>query len=230
MKKENMKKVFLCMLLSIIVPSGDANAHFIWLEREGAASARAYFGEWDRDLREKTGGGLDRIKSPKAWLGSSQQELRLHRREDHIEIIAKGPGDVVLSETGLAPREDRKSGGKTRTVFLAKAGREGIAPRLELELVPLAPGSNHFTLFWHGKPLAKNQIKVFGPPKWERSLRTDEHGQVKLETPWAGSYVVEIEHMEESPGEANGEKYDRQRHVFTLFFLASEGIAWNVAP
>lgn len=222
-----MKKIFLILLLLF---AANAHAHFVWLERDGEASARAYFGEWHRDVREKSGGGLDRIKSPEAWLGSRKKALKLERREDHIEILAKGPGDVVLAETGLAPREDRKSGGKTRTVFLAKAGREGTAPRLDLDLVPLAQGSNTFTLYWRSKPLAKNQVTVFGPPKWEKSFRTDEQGQVKLETPWAGHYVVEVEHVEETPGEAGGEKYDRLRHVFTLSFLAPEGIAWNPAP
>jgi uncharacterized GH25 family protein len=225
-----MKRIFLCMLLSAFAPIGDANAHFIWLERDGDASARAYFGEWDRDVREKTGGSLDRIKSPKAWLGAGRKALRQERREDHIEILAKGAGDVVLVEAGLPPRDDKKAGGKTRTLCLAKVGRAATKQRLDFELVPVAPESEQFTLLFQGKPLPKAEITVFGPPKWSKSFRADESGQVAIETPWAGRYVIEAEHMEETPGEHGGEKYDRLRHVFTLSFVVSDGIAWNPAP
>ena len=30
-----------------------AHAHFVWLERDGDGPARAYFGEWIDDIREK---------------------------------------------------------------------------------------------------------------------------------------------------------------------------------
>lgn len=222
-----MKKILLIILLPIF---GNAHAHFIWLEREGEAPARAYFGEWDRDLREKTGGALDRIKSPKAWLGTGKKALRQERREDHIEILAKGPGDVVLVEDGLLPRDDKKAGGKTKTVFHAKTGRTSTQPRLEFELVPASPESNQFILIFQGKPLAKTEVTVFGPPKWKKSFRTDDSGQVTIETPWAGRYLIEAEHILETAGEIEGEKFDRLRNVFTLSFVTAAGIAWNQNP
>ena len=52
-----------------LVPS--ARAHYVWLEREGDGPARAYLGEWIDDIREKTGGLLDRIKAPR---GLSRRE------------------------------------------------------------------------------------------------------------------------------------------------------------
>jgi hypothetical protein len=223
-----MKQIVLSVFL--LLPMSSAFAHFVWLERDDEVSARAYFGEWDRDLREKTGGGLDRIKSPKAWLGTSKKALKQERREDHIEIRAKGAGDVMLVEEGLSPRDDKKAGGKTKTVFHAKAGRTGIKPRLEFELVPVAPESNQFVLLFSGKPLAKTDVIVYGPPKWSKSFRTDESGRVTVETPWNGRYVIETEYVAEEPGAANGEQYDRLRHVFTISFLAPGGIPWSQAP
>ncbi|HKQ30102.1 MAG TPA: hypothetical protein VJS66_02355, partial [Burkholderiales bacterium] len=112
-----MKKILTALLF--IVATNAAQAHFVWIERDGNGPARAYFGEWDRDVREKSGGALDRIKSPQAWLGGSTQPLKIERRADHLEILASEAGDVTLTETGLAPREDKKAGGKTRTVFHA---------------------------------------------------------------------------------------------------------------
>ena len=52
---------------------GITQAHFIWLERESEGPVRVYFGEWADDIREKTGGALDRIKSPLAFLTTPQQ-------------------------------------------------------------------------------------------------------------------------------------------------------------
>ncbi len=84
-----------------------------------------------------------------------------------------------------------------------------------------------FTLKLRGQPLAKAEVKVFGPPKWQKSLRTDDQGHVTLETPWAGRYVIEVVHVEEKPGESEGESYNRLRHVSTLSFVMDQGIAWT---
>jgi hypothetical protein len=137
---------------------------------------------------------------------------------------------VVLVEDSLSPRDDKKAGGKTKTVFHAKAGRTEVKPRLEFELVPVSAESNQFVLLFDSKPLAKTEVIVYGPPKWSKSFRTDESGRVTVETPWNGRYVIETEYIAEEPGATNGEQYDRLRHVFTLSFLASGGIAWNQAP
>jgi len=50
-----------------------AQAHFVWLEREDDGVARAYFGEWIDDIREKTGGLLDRFKAPRVLVAASNQ-------------------------------------------------------------------------------------------------------------------------------------------------------------
>jgi hypothetical protein len=44
------------------------HAHFLWLERDGDGPARAYFGEWIDDIREKTSGLLDRFKESRAFI------------------------------------------------------------------------------------------------------------------------------------------------------------------
>jgi hypothetical protein len=219
-----MKKTLI--FLSLLAASNVALAHFVWLERDGDSSARAYFGEWENDIREKAGGALDRIASPQAYLADKKEALKIERRADHLEIQAKSPGDVVLVEAGLSPREDKKIGGRTETLYHAKAGRNATQARLDLELTPTAPNSNQFVLIFRGQPLAKTSVTVFGPPKWEKSLRTDDQGKVTINTPWAGRYVVEVAHIEESPGEFNSEKYDRVRHVATLSFVTASGIEW----
>jgi uncharacterized GH25 family protein len=228
MKGKHMWEMrFLCTAVMAWWMVGAAQAHFIWIEHDGDGAAQAYFGEWAEDVREKTGGALDRIKSPRAFLTDRTKTLPLERRADHIAIAATGTGDVRLVEDGLAAREDARAGGRTKTVFHAKAGRRDTQAVLDLELIPVAANASTFTLELRGQPLAKTEVKVFGPPKWQKSLRTDEQGRVTLQTPWAGRYVVEVVHMEEKPGESGGEAYNRLRHVSTLSFVVEEGIAWT---
>lgn len=227
-----MKQRRLTMALLCMMAAGGAQAHAIWLERDEAGPARAYFGEFADDVREKTGGSLDRVADPKVSVGDAASALPFARKTDHIEIAtpAKATGDVVLQEASFAPREDKQQGGRSKTTFFAKAGRTDTRARLELELVPLTPGASDFVLLLRGQPLPKFAVTLIGPPGWEKPLRTDEHGKVSLPTPWAGRYLAEAVHVDETPGELRGERYDRLRRVFTLSFVVGEGVPWNRKP
>lgn len=161
---------------------GVAHAHFVWVEHDGNGPARAYFGEWAEDVREKTGGALDRIKTPHAFVVSPHDPLPIERRDDHLAIAVKGSGDIRVLASGLAPRESQREGGKTRTVFYAKAGRSETVGKLDLELVPTTANGNTFMLMFRGAPLPKTGVTVLGPPKWEKPLRTDEQGRIAVTT------------------------------------------------
>ena len=201
-------------------------AHFVWVEYDGNGSARAYFGEWAEDVREKTGGALDRIKTPQAFVTSPHDPLSIERRADHLEIAVKGSGDIRLIESGLAPRDSQREGGKTRTVFYARAGRSETVGKLDLELVPTTANGNTFVLLFRGAPLSKTSVTVLGPPKWEKPLRTDEEGRITAPTPWAGGYVLTVAYVEDKAGSTDGEHFDRTRHVATLSFIQPDGQPW----
>lgn len=202
-----------------------AQAHAVWLERDGEGPARAYFGEFAEGQHEKTGAKLDGIASPLAWQGPDKRGLALVRRADHIEIAARGGADVLLTEAGLAPRADKQRGGHTKTVFHAKTGRAEPRPQLELDLVPATRSGSVFVLSFPGRSLPKARLTLVGPPGWEKPLSADEWGQVRLPAlPWRGRYLVEASHVEEAPGEAAGQPYQRVRHVFTVSLDVPEGI------
>jgi len=204
---------------------GLASAHQLWLEREGS-TARAYFGEPVEDLRERSGGLLDRIATPRIFVGEGGQPLALRRTENAIEAtLPAGAGDVRLVEEGLAPF-GRSGAEKTKAVLLAREGRNETRAAMELELVPLTPGGKQFTLFLRGQPLPRAEVTVVAPPRWERRLRTDGEGRVTFDTPWAGRYVAEVAHVENTPGGEGDGTYARRRLVSTLSFTVEEGIPW----
>lgn len=87
----------------LLALSETAQAHFLWLERDGDGPAHAYFGEWIDDIREKTGGLLDRFKAPRAFLGTSSEQLPVKRNDNNLEINGKGRGDV-LGSAGMAEK------------------------------------------------------------------------------------------------------------------------------
>ena len=206
---------------------GVAHAHYVWLERDGDGPVRAYYGEGIDDIREKTGGLLDRFKAPRVFLGASNEPLQVKRNENDLEVAAKGPSDVRFVENGIPPRDDKEKGGKTRTIYYAKHGRSETAAKLDLELVPTEPNGKTSVLMFFGKPLSKIELTMIGPPKWEKKLTTDDQGRVALPMPWAGRYVLEVMHFDEKTGGANEEKFRRTRHISSVSFAQEDGIQWT---
>jgi hypothetical protein len=204
-----------------------AHAHYVWLERDGNGPARAYLGEWIDDVREKSGGMLDRIKAPRVFVGARTDPLPVKRNENNLEIQVKGRGDVRLVENSMPPREDKEKGGATKTIYYAKAGRSETAAKLDLELVPSAPNGNTLVLMFHGAPLPKAEVTLVGPSKWQKPLVTDDKGQITLPTPWAGRYVLEVTHFDEKPAGGGNENFNRTRHISSLSFVQQDGIRWT---
>lgn len=204
---------------------GTAQAHQVWLERDGT-TVRAFFGEPVEDLRERSGALLDRIASPRIFTAASPQALPVQRGEDHLQAtLPAGPGDVRLVEEGLA-LYGRTPEQRTRPLMMAREGRSETRGALDLELVPTAPGGDTFTLLLRGQPLPRTEVAVVAPPRWERRLRTDAEGRVTVPTPWAGRYVAEAVHTEDRPGGSGEGAYAKQRLVSTLSFVVTEGVPW----
>jgi hypothetical protein len=213
-------------LLVFLVYSENSHAHFVWLERDGEGPVRAYYGEWIDDIREKTGGLLDRFKAPRVFLGASSEPVPVKRNDNNLEFAVKGRGDVRFVDSSVPPREDKEKGGVTKTIYYAKHGRSETAAKLDLELLPTVANGNTFVLIFLGAPLPKAELTIIGPPKWEKPLLTDEQGRITLPMPWAGPYVLEVTHFDEKPG-AGEEKFTRTRHISSLSFEQQDGIRWT---
>lgn len=206
-----MKFARILAAVALLGCAGAAQAHFVWLERSDLGPAKAYFGEWADDLREKRDGLLGKVLVAPVVTGADGKTLKVSAEgADFVEFAAAGKGDVRLSQ----PIQFKE----TLVRYNAKVGRQDTQGQLDLELVPAATGSNTFVLQFQGKPLAKTEVTVFGPPKWEKRLRSDDNGRVEITTPWPGQYVLEAAHVEDKAGEADGKAYNKIRYVSTLTF------------
>ncbi|APX76589.1 DUF4198 domain-containing protein [Achromobacter insolitus] len=201
--------------LALLGTAGAAQAHFVWLERSAEGPAKAYFGEWADDLREKRDGLLGKIMVAPVVTGADGKALKASGEgADFLEFAAAGKGDVRLRQ----PYQFKD----TLVQYGAKAGRADTEGKLDLELVPVSAGGNAFVLQFKGKPLAKTEVTVFGPPKWEKRFHSDENGRIEITTPWPGQYVLEAAHVEDKAGEADGKAYAKIRYVSTLTFNVSQ--------
>lgn len=221
------KKLFLLASFALTLGfSANVQAHYLWLERDGIGPAKAFFGEYANDRYEKAGGLLDRFTNLRAFLSSPKELLAVDKRSAGFDIAAKGAGDLRAFDDSIAARPDSDRGGKTRTIYYAKAGRAETAAKLDFELVPTSANGKEFTLLLRGAPVAKTELTLFAPSKWAKILETDDNGRVTLPTPWAGRYVVEVVHYEKQAGGDGDGKYDRIRHIASLSFSEPSGMRW----
>ncbi|WLW60376.1 DUF4198 domain-containing protein [Achromobacter aegrifaciens] len=201
--------------IALLSTAGAAQAHFVWLERSAEGPAKAYFGEWADDVREKRDGLLGKIMVAPVVTGADGKALKTSGEgADFLEFAAAGKGDVRLRQAYQFK--------DTLVQYGAKAGRADTEGKLDLELVPVTAGTNAFVLQFKGKPLAKTEVTVFGPPKWEKRFHSDENGRIEITTPWPGQYVLEAAHVEDKPGEAEGRAYAKIRYVSTTTFNVSQ--------
>ena len=201
--------------IALMGAAGAAQAHFVWLERSAEGPAKAYFGEWADDVREKRDGLLGKIMVAPVVTGADGKALKASGEgADFLEFAAAGKGDVRLRQAYQFK--------DTLVQYGAKAGRADTEGKLDLELVPVAAGTNAFVLQFKGKPLAKTEVTVFGPPKWEKRFHSDENGRIEITTPWPGQYVLEAAHVEDKAGEADGKAYAKIRYVSTTTFNVSQ--------
>src|SRR6185295_10017306 len=155
------------------------------------------------------------------------QPLQVKRNDNNLEFATQGTGDVRFVDSGVPPREDSEKGGITKTIYYAKHGRLETTAKLDLELVPTQPNGNILVIIFRGSPLAKAELTIIAPSKWEKPLTTDEQGRVTMPMPWAGRYVLELTHFDENAGGSGEENFNRTRHISSLSFTQSEGITWQ---
>jgi len=206
---------------------GAASAHSLWLERQGDG-LRLYFGEFEENLREASPGLLDRL-SPQAKVavaGEGDKALKVDKMAGFFTVagVVSADDSVVAEDVRIA---ERRTAEKVTRV-LARLGARYVAdfkerpPVNTLDVVPAGkPGA--FKVFYQGKPLAKAKLELIAESGWKREFKTDEQGAVEAPLPWRGTYVIEVQHTDATPGKLGEEAYDTLRCASTLSFRLADG-------
>lgn len=206
-----------------------ASAHYLWIERDQTEDARLFFGEFQEDLREVTGGRLDAIAGPQAWsvdATGKSIDLKATRQANHFLLQAAPKGaDVLAQETGIEVRDFTKQGrGIVKPMLYARygTGSDPARPALTLDIVRDGGAPSTFTVYFRKQPLAKTKVMVYAANGWGQQLQTDASGAVKISTPWPGPYVVQVRHTEKQPGEFRDQKFESIIHSATLSLTVTE--------
>ncbi|HYN54083.1 MAG TPA: hypothetical protein VES38_05205 [Methylotenera sp.] len=212
MKKFNL---FLAILaLSATLP---ASAHYLWLE-QADGQAKLFFGEYENNLREKSGGRLDTIAAPEVkLLDAAATKLSLKRNADYIAVEGVKAQPVIASELSMKVKDMTKYNfGIVKPMYYARIG-SGAAESASANALDIQPlGNNKLLISLNGKPLAKSKLIISAPNQWQQELNADDKGEVTFNTPWTGLYVMEVVNLEPSKGSYQGETYENIRHVSTL--------------
>ena len=214
------KKIITLFLTTTLLTVLPASAHFIWLE-QADHQTKLYFGEYEGGLREKTGGRLDTIAAPEAFiLQAKSAPLALKREANFIAVEGANNQPVIAHELSMKVKDMTKYYfGIAKPMYYARIGT-GAAEASSMNALDIQPlGNNKVRVNLNGKPLAKAKLKVMAPNQWLQELDADDNGEATYNMPWAGLYVLEAIYLEPSKGSYQNEAYENIRHVSTYSVL-----------
>ncbi|WP_434403518.1 DUF4198 domain-containing protein [Sphingobium sp. DN12] len=201
-------------LLAIACLPAMAQAHEVWVERDGAGPARIYLGEPGDPLPEGGDPEFEKLKAPKLVPASSAAQVR---KAGYIEVAVPA-GDVrVIDDSVFDPwgEEGKKEG----VIYYARAGRSEAKAGMPLEIVPTAAGASSFTLVRDGKPLAGVKVTAISPDKWSKGFVTDAQGRVTLPIREKGRYILTATQEEKGDLSLRGAKVATLYNIATLTFV-----------
>ncbi len=218
-----LRLVASCLLLT----AGLAQAHYLWIE-PAEDGARLFYGEAEAALKESSPGRLDSIQGVRAdaVFGSDAaiRAIALRRTPGHLALAVPAQAASLLVQEESLPVRDlvASSLGRAKINYYARHGAPatGAAP-LTLDVQGQAPDA--LTVVYRGQPLAHAKIEVIAPNTWVQEHQTDDRGRVRINTPWRGLYVLHVLHVDKTPGEFAGQRYDNLRQHYTYSFVRTDG-------
>lgn len=220
-----MKQLLAFTAAALLLPSL-ISAHYIWIERKDTTT-RVYYGEIQDGEREKSPGKLDKIKGLRVYSADKQGQNKEVKNTKTAEffVAEAGKAEYVLAASLDVPVADMKkyNWGMVKPMYYARHGAQmtkaAIKPALTLDIVPVAGSENTFQVYFNGTALKGEKLMIYAPNTWSKEYKTDAAGQVKLETPWQGQYVLEVIHTDKAPGKFEGKDYESVRHRATYTFV-----------
>lgn len=220
-KALSLRQVIAAVVLTLV--SANAGAHAIWIEPVAGAS-HVCFGEYGDNLREKTGGTLDKVTALEVSTLAEKggDKLGFIRQVDHLQLTQENQPmtdrqAVVVQALAFKVRDSKDPKiGMLKPMQYARFAVADAEPASKLALDIQPVGKNTYRLNFHGKPLAKVALVVTAPNQWQREFKTNDAGEISFEQPWDGLYVIETAHLEAVKGQFEGDQYDAIRHTSSL--------------
>jgi hypothetical protein len=183
MKGHVMKKMLFAALLAGL--STAAQAHEVWIERDGTGPARIYLGEPAEAMPEGGDPEFAKLKAPKLL---AAPKAPLVRKAGYLEAAVPA-GDVrAWDDSVFTPWGE--PGKQESVVYYARAGRAETRAALPFEFVPVTAGGNRFRLVRDGKPVAATEVTAIAPDKATTKLATDARGEVTVPPTGKGRYLL----------------------------------------
>lgn len=201
-------------LLMIAAPA--AQAHEVWIERDGTGPARIYLGEPAEAMPVGGDPEFHHLKAPKLLSGV---DPALQRKAGYIEASVPA-GDVRAHDDGVfAPwgPDEKKEG----IAYFARAGRAEARSEMPFEIAPVTAGGNRFRVVLNGQPLANTEVEVISPDKWTKKLKTDAEGTFTAPTRGKGRYLLTASHKDDAGGETSLGKVAVLHRITTTTFAAN---------
>ncbi|MCC2977415.1 DUF4198 domain-containing protein [Sphingomonas sp. PL-96] len=178
-----MKKMLFAALLAGLPAT--AQAHEVWIERDGTGPARIYLGEPAEAMPEGGDPEFAKLKAPKLL---AAPKAALVRKAGYLEAAVPA-GDVrAWDDSVFAPWGE--PGKQESVVYYARAGRTETRAALPFEFVPVTPGGDRFRLVRDGKPVAAIEVTAIAPDKATTKLATDARGEVTVPAAAKGRYLL----------------------------------------
>lgn len=195
-----------------------AQAHEIWIERDGAGPVRVYLAEPAQEGPDKED-AIKRVVAPTLF-GEQGKAGKLTREGDHLVAPLTGAGDAWLSDAKVFEPWKGEDGRFESVSYYARAGRQHTGAKLEFELVPRVAQGKELTLQFRNKPLAATEITLINQAKWTRQLTSDAKGMVVLPQLAPGRYIVVASHKEPVDVRIGSQQVAVMHHITTLTFVA----------
>ncbi len=203
----------LTLILALALPSL-AEAHEVWVERDGNGPARIYLGEPAEALPPGGDPEFKRLVVPKIV---GQTNAKLQRRAGFLEADLPA-GDVrVIDNSVFAPWGE--DGAKAGVAYYARAGRADIKTRMPYEIAPLTAGDNRFALIRNGKPIPAAKVTVITPERKSVELTADANGAVAVPVAGKGRYLLTAAQVETGKLHVAAGPVDKLHHIATTSFV-----------
>jgi hypothetical protein len=211
-----LKTSLTALLLASLATS--ASAHEIWLERHGD-TVRAYVGDatGERDQGDTL---VKLVPTSRLFAADPAQPVALTAQGDHLSASLRGTSDLRFYNDQVWAPWKNKDGVFEAAAFQARAGRSETRAVHAFELVPVASGSDSFTLLFKGQPLADTAVTLINPALWEKTVKTDAAGRVTVPVSGTGQYILVARHKAPADVEIAGQKVAVLQHVASTSFAA----------